>query len=283
VTLAASGDVEHSRAAARRATVAEPTSWRHQFRLAMTSWGEERLTAVDRTLSLMPDFAPARFVASMVFIARQAFRAAEDVVAKGALSQTRQSGSIDSLFPAFGLHWLTGLLQLREGSIGGALVAFARELDEARESSVYFREFRVNALIGAGYAHLAIDDAGGAVEAFRSALESLPSNGRALLGLERALSKTGFAAEATLLLRRVDRSIDELTQGGRRAEAVFVAAAKLTAQGQHEQAIQSLEQLLDRAPAGHTGWIIPLDPSLAPLRQHAAFERVLARLATRAS
>ena len=283
VTLAASGDVEHSRAAARRAIVAEPTSWRHQFRLAMTSWGEERLTAVDRTLSLLPDFAPARFVASMVFIARQAFRAAEDVVAKGATSQSRQAGATDSLFPAFGLHWLSGLLQLRTRAIGGALVAFAKELDEARETSVYFREFRVNALIGAGYAHLAIDDAGGATEAFRSALELLPTNGRALLGFEQALSRTGFAAESALLLPRINRAVEELRSGGRLTEAALVTAANLTAHQQHGTAIQILEELLARAPAGHTGWLIPIDPSLAPLREHAEFERVLARLATRAS
>ena len=93
------------------------------------------------------------------------------------------------LFPAFGLHWMSGLLQLREGAVGAALVAFAKELDEARESSVYFREFRVNALLGAGYGHLSIGDAAGAADAFRMALESLPSNGRALLGLEQALSQ----------------------------------------------------------------------------------------------
>jgi DNA-binding winged helix-turn-helix (wHTH) protein len=283
LALAATGDVEHSRSAARRATMVEPTSWRHQFRLAMTSWGEERLTAVDRTLALMPDFAPARFVAGMVFIARQAFRAAQDVVAKGALSQSRQAGAADSLFPAFGLHWMNGLLHLRAGEIGGALVSFAKELDEARVTSVYFREFRVNALVGAGYAHLAIDDATGAVEAFRAALESLPSNGRALLGLEQALARTSLAPESALLLPRIDQAIEELTRGGRMTEAAFVAAANLTARGRHEMATQILEHLLDRAPAGHTGWLIPIDPSLTALREHAAFERVLARLATRAA
>jgi tetratricopeptide (TPR) repeat protein len=175
------------------------------------------------------------------------------------------------------------MLQLRTRAIGGALVAFAKELDEARETSVYFREFRVNALLGAGYAHLAIDDAYGATEAFRSALELLPTNGRALLGLEQALSRTGFAAESALLLPRINRAVEELRSGGRLTEAALVTAANLTAHGQHGTAIQILEELLDRAPAGHTGWLIPIDPSLAPLREHAAFERVLARLATRAS
>jgi tetratricopeptide (TPR) repeat protein len=279
--LAAIGDVEHSRAAARRATLLEPTSWRHQFRLAIASWGEERLTAVDRTLSLMPDFAPARFVAGMVFIARQAFPTAAEIVAKGAASQSRQAA--DSPFPAFGLHWLSGLLHLRNGAVGSALTAFAKEIDDARENSVYFREFRVNALIGAGYAHLAANDAAGAAEAFRSALEALPANGRALLGLQQSLSKTGFADEAMVLIPRVRHAIAELSAGGRAAEAALIGASLDIARGNREAAIQILEQLLDLSPAGQAGWMIPIDPALAALRDHSGFDRLLTRVAARAS
>jgi DNA-binding winged helix-turn-helix (wHTH) protein/Flp pilus assembly protein TadD len=283
LVLACAGDVQHARAAARRASALEPTSWRHQLRLAMTSWGEERLRAADRALSLMPDFAAARFLAGMVFIARQAFRAAEDIVAKGAASQSRQSESTDSPFPAFGLHWLAGLLHLRGGAVGSALDSFSRELDEGRRSSVYFREFRVNALLGAGYAHLARDDATRAVDAFRLALESLPSNGRALLGLQHALSKTRLAAESTLLGPQITRAVEELTSGGRATEAALLRAALETSRGNHDAAVRILEEFLERAPAGQAGWMIPVDPSLAALRGHAGFERVLTRLAARAS
>jgi tetratricopeptide (TPR) repeat protein len=234
-------------------------------------------------LSLMPDFAPARFLAGMVFIARQAFRAAEDIVAKGAASQSRQSESMDSPFPAFGLHWLAGLLHLRGGAVGSALDSFSRELDEGRRSSVYFREFRVNALLGAGYAHLARDDATRAVDAFRLALESLPSNGRALLGLQHALSKTRLAAESTLLGPQITRAVEELTSGGRSTEAALLRAALETSRGNHDDAVRILEEFLERAPAGQAGWMIPVDPSLAALRGHAGFERVLTRLAARAS
>ena len=56
--------------------------------MAMACWGQERLDAVDRTLALMPDFAPAYLVGAMVFVARQALSSAEQMAAKGAAGQT---------------------------------------------------------------------------------------------------------------------------------------------------------------------------------------------------
>lgn len=88
--LTSAGDVEHARAAARRATAMDPSNWRHQFRLSVACWGQERLDAVRRTLSLLPDFAPAHLVAAMVFVARRAFPAAEKLAVKGAARQSLQ-------------------------------------------------------------------------------------------------------------------------------------------------------------------------------------------------
>ena len=68
--LSAAGKSDEGQAASRRATALEPDNWRHHYRLAYGSWGEERLRAVDRTLSLMPGFAPARMLACMVYVAR---------------------------------------------------------------------------------------------------------------------------------------------------------------------------------------------------------------------
>ncbi len=135
--LLAAGDTEQAAAAARQATVLEPTSWRHQFRLAVATWGEERLRAVDRTLALLPDFAQARFLAAMVFVARQAFDAAEDLLIKGAARQTQEAEAPTSPFPSFGLHWLHGLVLLHRGAVGEALRAFVREIDTGRETSLY--------------------------------------------------------------------------------------------------------------------------------------------------
>ena len=90
----------------------------------MACWGQERGDAVDRTLALLPDFAPARLVAAMVFVARQAFPAAEALADKGAARQTQDAerdSPFPSPFPASGLHWLQGLLHLHHGRVQPAL------------------------------------------------------------------------------------------------------------------------------------------------------------------
>ena len=46
--LSAAGKTEEAQAAARRATALEPDNWRHQYRLAYSAWGEERLRAAGR-------------------------------------------------------------------------------------------------------------------------------------------------------------------------------------------------------------------------------------------
>jgi hypothetical protein len=49
------------------------------------------------------------------------------------------------------------------------------------------------------------------------------------------------------------------------------------------QAIDHLDQLLTTAPAGPAGWIIPIDPMLAPLREHPRKQALFAKLAARAA
>jgi tetratricopeptide (TPR) repeat protein len=279
--LAVAGQLEEARAVTRRAAAVEPTSWRHHFRLSLASWGEERLRACDRTLSLLPDFAPARFATAMVFTARQAFAPALLAASAGAAAQSRQA--IDaSPFPAVGLHWLRGLLLLHERQLGLAIESFAREMDELREAQVYAREFRVNAQVAAGFAHLAAHDATGAIDAFRMALETLPRNGRALIGLHSALRLTSLAREADLLLPQIEQTIAELAEGQRLIEAAMVQAAAETTQGQADAACATLERLLVTAPPGQAGWQIPIDPALAPLRSHPHYPRIVALLAARA-
>ncbi len=281
--LAAAGHVEEARAAARRAAALEPTSWRHHFRLAVASWGEERLRGVDRTLALLPGFAPARFLAAMVFTARQAYGPAAEAAALGASAQAREATSEPSPFPAVGLQWLHGLLLLRRGDIGPAIAAFAAEIDRSHAGQIYSREFRVNAQVAAGFAHLAAGDPAGATDAFRSALETLPRNGRALIGLYQAFTHTSLAGEAEALLAEVEAVVSALAAAGRVGEAALVGAAAHAARGAPDAACQTLERLLDTATPGQTGWIIPVDPALASLRSSSAFDRLLARLASRAA
>jgi DNA-binding winged helix-turn-helix (wHTH) protein len=281
--LAAAGEFEEARAVSRRAAALEPTSWRHHFRLSVASWGEERLRACDRTLSLLPEFAPARFAAAMVFTARQAFGPALAAASAGATAQSRQLGHEATPFPSIGLHWLRGLLLLRERQIGLAIESFAREMDELRDAQIYAGEFRANAQIAAGYAHLAAEDASGAVDAFRMALETLPRNGRALIGLYAALQKTTLAREAQLLLPQIEGTIAELQRSQRLGEAALVTAALLAVRGDLDTACATLEHLLESAPPGQVGWQIPIDPALASIRRHGRFPQILALLAARAA
>jgi tetratricopeptide (TPR) repeat protein len=281
--LAAAGESEEARAVSRRAAALEPTSWRHHFRLSVASWGEERLRACDRTLSLLPDFAPARFAAAMVFTARQAFGPALAAASAGATAQSRQFAHEAAPFPSIGLHWLRGLLLLRERQVGLAIESFAREMDELRDALIYSGEFRVNAQVAAGFAHLSAGDASGALDVFRMALETLPRNGRALLGLYAAFQRTSLAHEAQSLLAQIDIAVAELRAGHRAGEAALVHAAAQAVRGDLDAACATLEQLLESAPPGQVGWQIPIDPALASIRGHAAYPRILALLAARAA
>ena len=281
--LLASGNVAQARAAARQATALEPTSWRHHFRLAVATWGEERLRAVDRTLSLLPDFAQARFLAAMVFVARQAFDTAEALIVKGAARQTQESAAATAPFPSFGLHWLHGLVLLHRGAVGDALRAFVREIDTGRETSVYYPEFRLNATIASGFAHLSAKDGDGAVRAFREALEQQPANGRGLIGLHtsadpgrRRRRREGRASP------RGDHDRRAL-QGRTRCRSRTDQRGRRDAAGRHDAAVATLDLMLDHVPLGQVGWQLPIDPALAGLRTEPGFERLLARVAARAS
>jgi tetratricopeptide (TPR) repeat protein len=253
------------------------------FQPEVKKWGEGQLRASDRALATSPDFPAARFAAAMVFTARQRFSAAIVAASAGAAAQSRQTTPDGAPFPSIGLHWLRGLLLLREQQIGLAVESFAREIDELRDAHVYAGEFRVNAQVAAGFAHLAARDATGAVDVFRMALEGVPRNARALVGLYTALQTTSLAAEAHLLLPQIHQIASELATARRTGESALIRAAAQALQGRLDEGCATLEQLLEEAPPGHAGWQIPIDPALTPLRGHERFPRVLSLLAARAA
>src|SRR4029077_15944600 len=73
-------------AASKRAVTLEPDNWRHHFRLASVSWGEQRLRAAQQTLALLPHFPLAHWLAATVYVARQVFDEAERELDAGLLS-----------------------------------------------------------------------------------------------------------------------------------------------------------------------------------------------------
>jgi DNA-binding winged helix-turn-helix (wHTH) protein len=301
--LVPTGDLADAPPAARRATMLQPGNWRHEFRLAHATWGEERLRAVDRTLALFPDFAFAYFLGAMVHIARRAFPAADALLARGAAIQDRQTGRRATL-PAAGLHWLRGLVCLagpgRERALA-ALAHFARERAFESSGELYAAEFTVNAWHATGCAQLALGDPDAALIAFREALHRLPGHARSRLGEALALQQAGRSSDADITRAAACAAIDELHRGGRPGEATLVAAAEIAtrasgarivrpadadaadADARAADASAMLERLLTESGPGIVGWSIPIDPLFTALRGVPAFDRVLTILAERAA
>ena len=279
--LVSAGRPDEARAAARRAVDLEPGDWRHQFRLAHATWGEERLRAVDRALALFPGFPFAYFLASMVHVARGAFEAAEAALARGADAQDAQQGR-PATFPASGLHWLRGLVLAARGDRRGALDAFDRELACEAAGTIYAAEFSANASVGRGCVLIDAGEPAAAAEAFTAAMTRLPHHARAHLGLSLSLRLLGRTAEA-----RVERAACEAAletgRSHRPAEAAIVSAAALACEGGQDEGAAMLERFLVAAPRGFAGWTIPIEPWLGAMRGTAAFRRVLLTLAERAA
>src|SRR5262249_8170488 len=170
--------------AARRAVAIEPGNWRHLFRLGHAIWGEERLRAGAATLALYPDFAFAFFQSAMVHVARGRLADAERVLRHGAAVQDRQIDRGER-YPALGLHWLLGLVRLREGDVEDALAEFAREAELAKPERLYGREYAMHAHLGRGCAHLDASRPDAAIDAFRAALALYPDQAQSEIGLPR--------------------------------------------------------------------------------------------------
>jgi DNA-binding winged helix-turn-helix (wHTH) protein/Flp pilus assembly protein TadD len=269
-----------ARTAARRAVALEPGYWGHQFRLAHAEWGEDRLRALARAMDLYPDFPFAHFEAAMVHIARGALDRAESVLREGTIVQDRQA-NLRQRYPAKGLHWLLGLVRLAQKDAKEARAEFEREI-AVGPKQLYAAEFAMNAYDGAGFVALATGDGTGAVKMFRRALELFPEHARSLVGLGAGLAATGDKRAADAALAHATAAINGLRQGGRGSEAMLAEAFMLAIRGRAEEAVGLLKRLVDRPELPFTGWTIPIEPLLAPLRQRADFQGVLATLARHA-
>jgi tetratricopeptide (TPR) repeat protein len=246
----------------------------------MAAWGTERLTCLESVLVQFPQMAYASFGVAMLHIARGDFLLAEQVLARGLAFEADETVKLER-FPGKGLHWLLGRVRLASGDTAGARVEFDREL-ASKTRALFAEEFAIDACDGLGYVLLEEGNPPGAEEMFGRALEYYPAHARSLLGLAEALRRQGREANAARALERLDAAVEELRQNSRRTEAAMVSALRQSVAGRRREAISALDQLLAQTPPSLTGWTIPMEPFLKPLRGEPGFDAILSRLSDRA-
>ena len=278
--LASAFQFDEARREAQQAVVLKPDNWRHQYRLGHALWGEARLRAFERMLTLHPQFAYARFEMAMVHVARRHFEAALDLVHEGAGEQDRQARTVDR-FPAVGFHWLLGALRGATGDYAGAIPCFDREVEQADQRRLYRAEYAASALVWRGHASLQLDQSAEAAAAFEKALTFIDGHPRALLGLATARKQLGQSG-TDALAAEARTFIDGLRQPDRDSEWLLGTAVLATWEGDAPKAIAALTDRLLGHPASFVGWNLPIEPAFLSLADHTGFTSLLARLADRA-
>ena len=284
--LNGTGDRIDARAAAKRAVTLEPDNWRHHFRLSYVSWGEERLRAAHRTLTLLPNFPLAHWLAATVHVARQVFGEAERELTAGLAPEAGQETG-GSRFGAVALHWLLGLIHLARGDETRALEEFERELSFEHAGQLYARECAANTWYAIGALRLRQGRPSDASAAFARAIERVPTHPMARIGLAAAGSLDSIASPQK-----------DTEQPGRRppsVDAAVMQAARLVVTGArdaddvhnvhdvHTRAAEIVGEALAGAAAGNAGWLLPLEPLLHVTAHPDIWARVLAHLRNRAA
>ena len=278
--LVSAGRFKEAEEAARRGVALDPGYWGHHYRLGHAVWGEERLRAFSRAIELYPDFPFMHFELAMVHIARRCFDRAESVLREGTIGQDRQA-NLRQRFPAKGLHWMLGLVRLAQGHPEEARAEFESELATG-STQLYAAEFNMNAYDGAGFVALQAGDHGGASVLFERALELYPDHARSLVGLGAARAAEGDRRGAQAAFARAAEAREALRRGGRGSEALLAEAFQHAVDGRPVEAMDVLQRLVERPELPFTGWTIPVEPLLVPLRNRPGFEAMAARLADNA-
>jgi hypothetical protein len=140
----------------------------------------------------------------------------------------------------------------------------------------------MNAYDGAGFASLQGGDAAGALPLFERALDLYPEHARSLVGLGAASLANGEPHAAERAFERASAAMTALRRGGRGSEATLAEAFLHTVHGRLGEAVGALHALVEQPDMPFTGWTIPVEPLLAPLRQVPAYQPIALRLAENA-
>ena len=254
-------------AAARKALTLDPEDWRHYLRLACVSWGEERLLAARRVLTLCPELAFAHWFVATVFVARQAFDSAIRHLRAGCAAQDAQRTETGR-FHAVGLHLLRGLVLAAQGADDEALEKFAGELAAEEKRHLYARECGATTWYAIGAVQLRQGRRQEAEAAFHEALLRVPGHGLASVGLAAISSSSQTPARS---------------DGANTVDAAMVKAAVVALDGRHHDAAALWGDALVQAEPGSAGWLLPVDPLLHVTAHPEAWAQALATLRHRAT
>ena len=267
--LGCAGESADALAALQRSVTLEPDNWRHHFRLGYASWGEGRLRAARRVLTLLPGFPLAHFLAATVHVARNGLDEAERELRAGVVGQDARGPH--ERFNAVALHWLLGLVLLARGNEDAAHAEFERELAGEKSGHLYAREICANTCYAIGALRLRQRRSDDAKRAFDEAIARVPTHRLARLGQVVVKQQPGGAGRG--FAAPLHTSFDEH----------LGAAIALSAMGNPVFAAELLDQALSSAPAGSTGWLLPVEPLLNISAHSDEWRSVLARLRGRAA
>jgi DNA-binding winged helix-turn-helix (wHTH) protein len=256
--LSLNGQTALAVAAANQACDLEPDNWRHALRLAKVSWGEERIQAARRVLTLVPGLAQAHWLIATVLVARNALDRAREELQLGCAAQDVQGKGF--LLPANGLYLLYGLVLAAQGREDDALEAFERELSCADTGQVYGPLCAANTCYAIGAIRWRQRRPDAANAAF-----------------EKARSIAPFHASATAAL------LGELPPSASPVDRVLGEAIVFARGNRHCDAARLCLAALAQAPPCAAGWILPVEPILNPPAHAGIWLETLALLRTRAA
>jgi hypothetical protein len=93
-----------------------------------------------------------------------------------------------------------------------------------------------------------------------------------------ALTGAGDQAAAGAAFGCATSAIAALRRGGRSSEATLAEALFHAVHGREGDAIEGLRGLVERPELPFTGWTVPVEPLLAPLRKRPDYQAIAARL-----
>ncbi|HXW05724.1 MAG TPA: tetratricopeptide repeat protein [Vicinamibacterales bacterium] len=262
-----------ARAACRRAVMLEPDNWRHYLRLAYVSWGEGRLRAAKRALALLPGFPLAHFLSATVYVARQVFEQAERELDAALVTPAATADAARS--SAVAVHWLRGLLHLAAGEQDRAQAEFDAELALEQGGHLYARECCARTWCAIGALRLRRGDLTDARAAFQRALERLPANPVARVGLAAAVGSNA--------LERAPADRPPFPATSSPVDAAWPLAVQLVLTGAHAEAARRLKDAIAADTNDSAGWLIPIDPMLQVAEHPTTWADALALLRHRAA